>query len=90
MNQNLVDRSFQTADIAASYICRNNLSIACSPFENQNKHRTVVCLMISKAVSDGVDERFERKDENKLYRPLSSSRNQSINLKDYAVKPHKK
>jgi hypothetical protein len=46
--------------------------------------------MISKAVSDGVDERFERKEENKVYRPLSSSRNQSINLKDYAVKPQKK
>jgi hypothetical protein len=46
--------------------------------------------MISKAVSDGVDERFERKEENKVCRPLSSSRNQSINLKDYAVKPQKK
>jgi hypothetical protein len=89
MKETFAEGSLQTAGIAASYICRDNLSIACSPLDNQSKHRTVVCLMISKAVSGGVDERFGRKEESKVYGPFSYSRNQSINLNDYAIKPHK-
>jgi hypothetical protein len=90
MKRHFVDASFQTADVSTSYICRNNFSIACSPVENKGEHKTMVCLMISKSISDGVDERFGRMEDNKVYWPLNSCRSQSINLNDYAVKPNKK
>lgn len=89
MRIDLIDGSFQTTDIAASYICRNNFTIACSPVEKESGRRTVVCLVISKFISDGADARFGRVKESKSFRSLKSCRNQSINLNDYAVNPRK-
>lgn len=90
MTQNLSVESYPTVDLAKSFICCDNFSIACSPVENESEHRTVVCLMISKVVSERVDKSFGRAEDKRVSKTSYSRRNQSINLNDYIAKPIKK